>query len=345
MEIARESIFVSGLRAFCRFFFAVWGVMIALFLCMFVYSAMAPSSLIPEKTLMHILPDADGKRDIVALTAPAILQIPIHGVIGGPQKLDGELIENILLDSRDHLLSRDRVKGILLHINTPGGTVVDTDDIYRLLLAYKARYEVPVYGYVDGLCASGGMYIASAADRLYASSSSIIGSVGVVIGPFFNVSDLLQKVGIQARTLTQGIDKDMMNPTRPWKPGEDASLIACTSFMYQQFVDIVAQGRPRVDRQKLVNEYGAQIFDCKKAEEIGYIDQAMATRNDALKGLLEAAGVDPTKPYQVVELEMRKDVFSDLIAGKSPLVSGKIEHSLDIGLPLINAPCAYLYAP
>src|SRR5690606_22323692 len=115
------------------------------------------------------------------------LQINVHGVIGDAKSgIDTKMAQNILLDSRTGDFKNERGKGILLHMNTPGGTVVDSDNIYRMLKTYKERYKVPVFAFVDGLCASGGMYISCAADKVYAGPASIIGSVGVIIGPFFN---------------------------------------------------------------------------------------------------------------------------------------------------------------
>ena len=160
----------------------------------------------------------------MASTAPVILQINVHGVIGDPKTLDTHTIENILIESRTGDLKDNRVKAILLHMNTPGGTVVDSDNIYRLVKEYKERYKVPVFAYIDGLCASGGMYVSCAADQVFAGHSSIIGSVGVIIGPFFNLFDTLTKIGMKMETITQGLDKDMMTPFRPWKEDEDASF-------------------------------------------------------------------------------------------------------------------------
>lgn len=277
------------------------------------------------------------------MSAPAILQVNIHGVIGDPQKIDAELMSHILIDSRTGLLAGDRVKGILLHFNTPGGTVVDSDDIYRMLNEYKQRYKVPVYGYVDGLCASGGMYIASSADKIFAGPASIIGSVGVVIGPFFNVFDLMEKIGVQARTITAGLDKDALNPTRPWKEGEDLSIKAITDFMYNRFVNIVTEARPQLDKTKLIQEYGAHVFDCVTAERLGYVDYAMASRDEALKALLQAANIGSENNYQVVTLTPKNPWLSDIVSGKSPLFTGKIEHTFD-GMPtqIQEQPC-YLY--
>ena len=345
MEVARESIFVSALRTFCRMFFGIIGLLIGLFLFFLLYGSLSSSVVLEEKTSMEILPDANWKREMVSVTAPVILQIPIHGVIGDPQKLDAETFQNILVESRTNLLSRDRVKGILLHFNTPGGTATDSDEIYRMLKEYKARYKVPVFAYAEGLCASGGFYIACAADQIFASPSSTIGSVGVLIGPFFNFSDLMEKMGIQARTITDGKDKDMMNPTRPWKPGEDQSIKEITTFTYNQFVNIVAESRPQLDRSKLVNEYGAQVFDCITAKQYGYIDQPMSSRTEALLALLKEADISPETPYQVVSLTPKGSWVSHLISCKSPLISGKVNHVLDFGQPPIQEQAAYLYQP
>lgn len=346
MEIQRESIFISALRSFSKMFFAVCGIFLAFMVMSIVYSSVSSPMVIETKTKIKYLPDAEGNRDLAPLDAPVILQLNIHGVIGEPKTLDAEIVQNILVESRTDLLKNDRVKGILLHMNTPGGTVVDSDSIYRMLKEYKARYKVPIFAYVDGLCASGGMYISSAADQVFASPPSIIGSVGVIIGPFFNVVEALSKIGIKSETITEGLDKDMMSPFRPWKENEDASLRAVTSYFYQRFVDIVTAARPRLDRTKLVQEYGAKVFDPVQAQIYGYIDEANSSRSQTLLALLKAAQVDPSKPYQVVSLEPKNEWLTSLFNEKaSPLFTGKIEHSIDTGSHKIRDPIAYLYQP
>lgn len=347
MEIQRESIFVSSLRGFCRAFFIFLGGIIALMVALFVYSALSSPYTEQEKTSLEILPNLKWEREI-SLTAPAILQINIHGVIGEPGKLDSDTIRLILADSRTGLLANDRVKAILLHFDTPGGTVNDSDIIYRMLLDYKEQFKVPVYGYIDGLCASGGMYISSAADKLFCSPAGVVGSVGVIIGPFFNVVDAMGMIGIQAKTLTDGLNKDMMSPFRTWKPDEDTSLQALTSYYYQQFVDVVTKARPAMDRDKLLNEYGANVFPPPAAQERGYVDAADSSYKEAVLALMHAAGMDPEKPYQIVELQPQFPLLHALLKGKSPLAQGKIEHQLQIGQDksfLIRDKIAYLYQP
>jgi protease IV len=239
------------------------------------------------------------------------------------------------------------VKGILLHFDTPGGTVVDSDNIYRMLLKYKQKYAVPVFGYVDGLCASGGMYISSATDRMYCGHGGIVGSVGVIFGPFFNIYDAITKIGVQGKTLTAGLDKDMMNPIRPWKPDEDEVLKKVMAHFYQQFVDIVTAARPRLSRTKLVDEYGAKIFDGPTAMELGYVDMANSDYETALTDLMKEAKIDSAKPYQIVELQPKVNIWTELMKGRSPILSGKLKHELKIGPDsyTIQDRFAYLYQP
>lgn len=346
MEFQRESVFVSAIRSFCRMFFAICGIFVALLVVSVVYNAISEAEISPTeaKTKIRYLPDTNGNRES-SLTSPVILQVNIRGIIGDPKGLDSRTVEHILLDSRTGTLKNNRVKGILLYVNTPGGTVVDSDNIYQMLKQYKERYKVPVFAYVDGLCASGGMYIVSAADQVFAGPASVIGSVGVIIGPFFNMATALGKIGVTSETITAGLDKDMMSPFRPWKTGEDASLKAITAYSYERFVDVVTTARSRLDKTKLVQEYGAKVFDPVTAQSYGYIDHAGATRDEAILALLQEANVDGTKTYQVVELEPKSEWISSLFNSNSPLITGKMEHSLDTGAPAIRDQIAYLYQP
>jgi protease-4 len=347
MEIARESIFVSSLRSFCRCFFSVFGIFLSLIVVSILYTAISPAKGHEDKTELTILPDLEGSRTLLSTAAPVILRINIHGVIGEAAGVNSETVEDILRDSHSGTLTHNRVKGILLHINTPGGTVVDSDNIYRMIKAYKEKYQIPVFAFVNGLCASGGMYIASSAEQIFASPPSVIGSIGVLIGPFFNVADAMGKIGVQSQTLTNGLDKDMMNPFRTWKEGEDNSLKVILSSFYNQFVTIVTENRP-VDKTKLIDEYGAQVFDGEKAQEIGYIDVANASYDQALAALMQKANIDPAKPYQVIELKPVHNWLSALVCSKSPLLSGQVEHTLNFPNQKeksIRDQFSYLYEP
>jgi signal peptide peptidase SppA len=303
--------------------------------------------IFPPKSSLVISPDAAGNRELLSPASPVILKIDIVGVIG-TRNLTTEKVKSSLLDSRTGLLSGNRVKAILLYINTPGGTVDDADGIYRNLLAYKEKYQVPIYAYVDGMCASGGMYIASAADKIFSAPSSVIGSVGVILGPTFNFSGLMDRYGVSSLTITQGKDKDMLNPFRPWVPGEDASLRNITADLYMRFVSIVTSARHDLDKEKLVNDYGAQVFVAKKAQELGYIDVADSDYSIAVDELSKAAQLSNDHPYQVMTIEPARPFLSDLTDGKLSLLAGKVTHKFQINSYIdsdLSGKFLYLYQP
>ncbi len=347
MEFARESIIVSAVRTFCKSFSAVIGVLLGAILIFVGLMMFSSPDIYPAKSSLKISPDANGNRDLLATTTPVILKIDITGVIGQGD-LTSEKFETSLLDSREGMLAHDRVKAVLLYINTPGGTVDDSDGIYRALLDYKKKYQVPVYAYVDGMCCSGGMYVASATDKIFASPSSVIGSVGVILGPTFNFSGLMDQHGIQSLTITQGKDKDMLNPFRPWVPGEDASLRNITADLYHRFVSIVTAARPQLDKNKLINVYGAQIYVAEQAEEFGYIDVANADYGMAVAELAKKANVPEEESYQVVTIEPARPFLSELTSGQLALFKGKITHQFQINSYMnseLSGRFLYLYQP
>ena len=225
--------------------------------------------------------------------------------------------------------------------------VVDAEAIYRAVKNYKEKYKVPVYAYVDGLCASGGMYIACSADKIFASNSSLIGSVGVLITPpFFNVSKLLSTIGVDALTLSAGKGKDEMDPTRPWKPGEQNTLQAIIDYYYVQFVDVVSSNRPELTKTKLVDDLGAQVFPAAIAKEHGYIDVTDSSLNDTLAEMVKSLGIDDNY-YQFVELK-DSDWFSSLFEAQNGLTKGEIKHTIQLPgclNPALSSQFLYLYCP
>ncbi len=345
MEINRESVLISAWRSFCKTVFSLFGLFVAIGVLLLVLGMFSSPYEMDEKTTVDILPDLNNELEVRPLSSPVVLRIDVHGEIG-TEFLNTERVENILVDSRRGVLGHDRVKAILLHMDTPGGGVTDSDNIYRMVKAYKAQYNVPVFAYVDGMCASGGMYISSAADKVYAGPASIVGSVGVRSGPFFNVSDTMSRYGVQAKTLTQGLDKDMMNPYRPWKPDEDASLMATMTFFYQRFVDIVTQAHPRLDRDKLVNVYGAKVYVGPEAEKLGYVEAADSDYKTAVSDLMQQAKIDPKQPYQIVVLKPRIDLFTAISQHSSSFLSKLLSPWMPARLEQRKLePFLYLYEP
>lgn len=340
MKIIQDSIFISALRAFLVSFFAVIGVAIAF--TAIILGIYGLESLSKEETFsssVKILPDSQGSRKELGGNTPVILQISLKGEIG-KDEITASKIENVLLKSRESEFKNDRVKGILLVIDSPGGGANESDHIHRLIQEYKSRYNVPVYAYVDGLCASGGYLIACAADKIYASGSSVVGSVGVLSWPpFYNVTDLLKKVGVDALTLYAGQGKDEMNPFRPWKEDEQKNYQQLIDFYYDRFTSLVLAARPSLQKDKLLETLGARVFPAPLALDHGYIDAASSSRAEVLDALSEASSIKDK--YQVVTIES-KEWLKKLLQEKSPLITGRIEHTL---APQPHFSVDYRYAP
>lgn len=341
----RESIFYVAMRSFFSSFFTLLGLGVGFLAVLTMLALFNSSELEPEaKFNLKIVPNAEGVRKNQGKDSPVILKINLVGVIGG-EEINMKNVREMMVESRENSLKEGRVKAILLNIESPGGTVVDADGIYHALKAYKEQYKVPVYAYVDGLCASGGMYIACAADKIYASDVSLIGSVGVIIPSFVNISTLLDKVGISSLTLFAGKGKDELNPLRPWTSGEQTPLQEIVNTYYKNFVEIVASNRP-IDKKKLVEEYGANIYPAKQAVDFGYVDGSGLSYADTLKLLLKELKIEDDH-YQVVEMES-KTWYNTLFNSESPLFTGKIKHQFQLTAELDPAMAnqfLYLYQP
>lgn len=344
----RESITKSSLRAFMRALFTVLGIVFAFFLFGLIFSsASSAKDQLPQKFAVKVLPDAEGKRAVLPESGPILLQINLRGVIG-IDHLTSHAINDLLVESREGDLEHGRVKGILLSIASPGGTVTDASGIYQALQEYKTRFQVPIIAHVDGLSASGAVMVSCAADKIVATDSSLIGSVGVITPPFFNVSNLMDKLGVASLTIFAGKDKDELNPFRPWSKTESEPIQEIIHYYYDYFVNMVTHSRPNLSKEKLTKEYGAQVFPASIAQEHGFIDATGYSRSDALKLLLAQAKLEG-HDYRVVELS-DKSWVSELFKSqtRSPLITGIMEHRLQLGAqqhPDLQGQFLYLYRP
>jgi len=345
MEVKQESIFISAIRSFCKVFAGLIGILVGGIIVAIVVGIMAKPHMVSDKTQLIIAADAEGNRSLLPHSSPVVLRLNIHGEIG-TKDLNSKTIQSQLLDSQEGVLKGERVKAILLHINSPGGIAFDSHDIYQSLMDYKEKFHVPIYAYVDGMCASGAMMVACSAEKIFSAPIGMIGSVGVIMGPNFNFSELMEKYGVKQLTITKGKDKDMLSPYREWKPDEDQSLKDIVAYDYKHFVDLVTSARPRIDRNKLINVYGAQVYNPKTAQEYGYVDDGNSSYKKALSELVSEAKIEGD--YQVVELKVLHPVLSDLIEGKPPFLSGKVKHELSIPIelsPELRNRSLYLYSP
>jgi protease-4 len=345
----RDSILYSAIRALVVAFCVVIGLCLGFIFISVIIGALSGNTTGAKLTTINteeILPNAEGERKALTSDAPVILQVNIDGIIG-LEDLDSKSIRQKLVESREGDFKDNRVKALLLYIDSPGGTVTDADGIFHALLDYKQKYQVPIYAYVDGLCASGGMYVALAADKIFASDTSLIGSVGVIAPTFLNVTKLLEKIGVETLTISAGKDKDALNPLRPWKPGEDENYRHLIDYYYHHFVELVTSHRKKITPDQLVKNYGARIFPAPQAKEYGFIDVSGASLSETLKELLKEANIT-TNNYQFIRLENKTWWTSLFSSQASTLFKGTIKHQIsfspEIDLLLRNQ-FLYLYCP
>lgn len=342
----KESILKASLRYFFISIFTLLGVAVGFVFLALGLAVFEEVEIAPDRTFkLHTLADESNKRTTNMTQLPVILQLNIEGVIG-LDKLTADDIRLQLIESQEGDLKEHYVKAILLYIDSPGGTVTDADGIYRAIMQYKQHYGVPVYAYIDGICASGGVYVAMSADKVFASDVSLVGSVGVIISSFMNFTQTMEKIGVQSATIYAGKGKDEMNPLRPWKEDETVALQNIVDSYYAEFINKVVKHRPEITHQKLVNDYGAHVFPAYEALDKGYIDQVENSR-EAVVGLLARHVNLQEGEYEVITLKHKKWLY-ELFSSQSPFISGTVKHQFDVGAdlnPKLLNKFLYLYRP
>ena len=196
------------------------------------------------------------------------------------------------LQTIDTLIGDANNKGIYLWLDTPGGAVYESDELYLKLMEYKEKTERPVYAYMGKLAASGGYYVASAADEIFANRNTWTGSIGVTIGTFFDVSDFLEEHGIHTETITAGSNKAMGSNYTPLTDEQKAIYQSLVDDAYDQFVAIVAEGRSMSDEEarKLAD---GRLYTASQALEAGLIDFILGEKDaeNAVKEKFEDGAV------------------------------------------------------
>lgn len=146
---------------------------------------------------------------------------------------------------------------VILRINSPGGSPVQAEQIYDEIRRLRAKHNKPVYAVIEDAGASAAYYIASAADEIYVSRSSLVGSIGVLMNGF-GVVDLMDKIGVERRLITSGGHKGIMDPFSPMQPGDKEYVEKMLNRIHQQFINAVKQGRG--DRLKIDEDTFSGLF-------------------------------------------------------------------------------------
>jgi protease-4 len=218
--------------------------------------------------------------------------VEVEGVIGTEvsRGLDTDAIVRTLGEYRDD----PAIRAVVLRINSPGGVVAPTQEIATAVRRLREAKK-PVVASLGSVAASGGYYVAVAADRIYASPGTLTGSIGVVM-QLANVEGLLKKVGVEYVVVKAGAYKDVGNFARPMTPEERRILQSLLDDVYDQFIGAVAEGRG-LDPQAVRGFAEGRIYSGRQAQGLKMVDE-LGGLEDAVKAAAKMAGL-PGKPKVV----------------------------------------------
>lgn len=196
-------------------------------------------------------------------------------------------------------------KGVILKINSPGGSPVQAGMIYDEIRRLRQIYpDKPLHVVVEELCASGGYYVAAAADKIYVDKASVVGSIGVMINGF-GVTGLMEKLGIERRLLTAGENKGFLDPFSPQTPQQTRYAQSMLNQIHRQFIEAVRSGRG--ERLKENSEiYSGLVFLGHEAIELGLADELGTVESVARDTIKSPDIVDYTEQEKLADRVLKK---------------------------------------
>lgn len=183
---------------------------------------------------------------------------------------------------------------MILYIDSPGGGVYESDELYLKLKEYQDSTGRPYYAVMGSMAASGGYYISAPADQIYANRNTWTGSIGVTMGTFYDLSGFLDRYGVKAETITAGRNKAMGEMTAPLTEEQRQILQSLVDEAYEQFTGIVAEGR-ELSLAETKTLADGRIYTAKQALKLGLLDRL---------GSKDEAFTDMIKAYQLNNVEL-----------------------------------------
>lgn len=196
---------------------------------------------------------------------------------------DGQYNHNLYMKYVDELEKSKNNKAILLYVNSPGGTVYESDELYLKLMEYKEKTKRPVYAYFGSQACSGAYYISMAADKIYTNRNTWTGSIGVIVS-LTNYKKLYDKLGIKEIDITSGKNKSMGSGGLDLTDEQYDILQSLVDEAYDQFAGIVSEGR-EIDIATVKKIADGRIYSAKQAKEKKLVDEIGT--EDELKALIQ----------------------------------------------------------
>ena len=248
---------------------------------------------------------------------PKILLIDLDGIISFKEERAGLITKRpskvAYFREALHKAEADSdIAGVVIRINSPGGTVSASDAIYHEIIRFRQKRNVPVYAYIMEVGASGGYYVACAAERIVASPTAITGSIGVVAMKL-NIEGLLSKIGVSDETYKSGPKKDFWSPFHPSTPEEKQMLQDIIDKLYIHFVNIVQVNRQRyLTEQQVKTLADGRIMTAYDAAEVKLIDQ-VAYLDDTVESMKKALNLENAKVITYTRTKtFKSNIYSEM---------------------------------
>lgn len=258
-----------------------------------------------------------------------IAALYIEGTI---QEANSQYDQQWLLSTIRELKENKNNVALAIFINSPGGAVYQADEVYNALQDYKTTGK-RIYVYQGSMAASGGYYISCAANQIFANRNTLTGSIGVIMGSSYDLTELFDNLGIKSETIHSGKNKNMMNYNEPFTDEQKAIMQSICDECYQQFVSIVANNRG-MTYDKACSLADGRIYTARQALDNGLID-----RIDTWEGMIDSLSVAIDMPgieVKTYRLQRKMTFIERMMSKAKDLESAKVAASLGLPVNVIN---------
>jgi protease-4 len=306
--------------------------------CVLVTGNFNPFTTKPQPLEEHVV-SGEGNAKVLLIT--------ISRMIGSQEEEEAlgvrrrESTTSRIREELDRAAEDDRVRAVVLRINSPGGTVTASDVIFHQLMEFKAKKGVPVVAQLLDMATSGAYYVALAADEIVATPTTVTGSVGVVMYNL-NVSGLMEKVGVADQTIKAGERKDIGSPLRKMTAEERGILQTVLNQMQDRFLDLVHERRSGLSADGVKTIADGRILSADQALQLGLVDR-IGYLQDSIAGAERRAGVSRAR----VIMYRRPDEFAENIYSRAavrPAQMNLINFDLG-GLHTMTPQFLYMWLP
>ena len=244
--------------------------------------------------LMLVSGDNTGKGGLPVGDHTALVEL--SGVISA----DSEASADIIVSGMREALENKHSKALIIRANSPGGSPVQADYMYKEILRLRKEYpKKPVYAVITDVCASACYYIISAADKIYANEASLVGSIGV-LSDSFGFTGAMEKLGVERRLYTAGEHKGTLDPFSPENPQDVAHMNGLLKEVHLQFINAVKEGRG--ERLKITDDMFSGLFwTGERAKVMGLVDEFASSSTVARDIIGEEELVDYTPSENVLD--------------------------------------------